>query len=372
MKLAAALAVAVTLALPASTGAAGRRVLGIDASVLGMRLGWYDPATLERLPGRTVPLVNHEWPWGLSPNGKRLAIAGRAGDVRFIDLQKMSTQGSVSLRLKKDEVPTTLTWLRANRVVVAGGTFAAAVDPQRKRVVRRASLPGTVDGAVPLRDGLALLLAPSQSGFAPARVAVLDTEGRVRTATLDRITVGFRQSGDTYELRSAGFAVDAAAHRAYVVGTDDTIAAVDLDALTFSYHGGASRYIAKPMPGPQRTAAWLGNGLLAVAGSNGFTPTGLTLVDTRDWSTRVLDRNSEDVTVSAGALVGSSWVDFSVYGPDGTQRYRSTPSGGIELHVAGGYGYACNGAKLAYVVDLRTGATASAAPGRLCVSVLAR
>ena len=46
MKLAAALAVAVTLALPASTGAAGARVVGIDTTVLGMRLGWYDPATL--------------------------------------------------------------------------------------------------------------------------------------------------------------------------------------------------------------------------------------------------------------------------------------------------------------------------------------
>ena len=101
MKLAAALAVAVTLALPASSGgAAGQRVLGIDWTVLGMRLGWYDPATLTRLPGRTVPLVSHDGPWSLSPNGTRLAIAGRAGDVRIVDVGRMRTLGAVALKLK--------------------------------------------------------------------------------------------------------------------------------------------------------------------------------------------------------------------------------------------------------------------------------
>jgi hypothetical protein len=46
MKFAATLSVAVTLALPASSGASSERVLGIDSTVLGMRLAWYDPATL--------------------------------------------------------------------------------------------------------------------------------------------------------------------------------------------------------------------------------------------------------------------------------------------------------------------------------------
>ena len=35
--------------------------------------------------------------------------------------------------------------------------------------------------------------------------------------------------------------------------------------------------------------------------------------------------------MSAGALVGSSWADFAVYGADGTQRYRSALGGGVEL-----------------------------------------
>ncbi len=369
MKLAAALAVAVTLALPASTGAADQRVLGIDTTVLGMRLGWYDAATLIRLPGKTVPLVSHEGPWSFSPDGTRLAVAGRAGDVRFIDLKRMRTQGVVSLKLKGP--PSSVTWT-PGRLLVTAGASVAVVDTQGLHLLGRTKLPGVVDGFSPVLHGVALLLAPAESVFAPAKVAVVGDDGSVRTVTLDRITIGFRQSGDTYDMRRAGFAVDPATRRAFVVGADDTIAAVDLTSLAFSYHGGASRYVAKPSPGPQRTAAWLGNGLLAVAGNNGFMPTGLSLVDTRDWSTRMVDPDSEDVTVSAGALVGSNWVDFTVYGSDGAQRYRSTLDSDVDLQVAGHYGYACHGVTLLYVVELGTGATVNAPPRRTCVTVLAR
>ena len=372
MKLAAALAVAVTLALPASTGAAGERVLGIDTTVLGMRLGWYDPATLTRLSGKTVPLVSHEGPWSLSPNGKRLAIAGRAGDVRFIDLQRMSTQGSVSLRVKKKEVPTTLAWPRSNRVLVAGGTFVAVVDPQRLRLVHRASLPGSVDGAAALRDGLALLLAPAESGFAPARIAVVDTEGRVRTATLDRITVGFRQSGDTYDMRRAGFAVDRGRASRLRRGRrrHDRRRRSARAHLLLSRRGVPLRREAAARP--------------AANGSMARQRSARRGRQRRRRANRARARRHprlehagarpqlEDVTVSAGALVGSSWVDFAVYGADGTQRYRSAPAGGVELQVAGRYGYACHGATLSYVVELATGASVSASPRRTCVTVLAR
>jgi hypothetical protein len=51
MKLAAELAVALTMALPAASAADGQRVLGIDTTVLGTRLAWYDPTTLTRAPG---------------------------------------------------------------------------------------------------------------------------------------------------------------------------------------------------------------------------------------------------------------------------------------------------------------------------------
>jgi hypothetical protein len=371
MRLAAAVVVAMTLALPASIGASGERVLGIDTTVLGMRLGWYDATTLTRLPGRTVPLVSHEGPWNVSPDGLRVAIAGRAGDIRIIDVKRMRTLGVVALRMKNP--PSSVTWLPRNRILVTAGPAVAVVDAGGLHLLAHAKLPGVVAGATIVNPlGVALLLAPAANGFAAAKVAVVDPGGGVRAATLERVTIGFRRTTDTTDFRSAGFAVDRSTQRAYVVGPDDTTAAIDLRTLAVSYHGGTSRYAAKPFPGPQRTARWLGNGLLAVAGSDGMQPSGLRIVDTRDWSTRVVDRTSETVDVAAGVVVGSIGNSFAGYSPDGTQRYRSSIAAGEELRIAGRYGYLCSSMTLRAVLDLSTGMPVSPVHGRTCVDVLAR
>jgi hypothetical protein len=371
MKLATAFAVAIALALPASTGASGQRVLGIDWTILGMRLGWYDPSTLTRLPGRTVPLVNHEGPWSVSPGGTRLALSGRAGDVRFIDLRRMRTLGVVELNLKAP--PSSVTWLPRGRLLVTGGTSVVLVDTQGLHVLGRAKLPGVVAGLARVDPlGACLLLAPSGNGFAAAKVAMVGPNGDVRPSTLDRVTIGYRSSGDRFDLRTAGFAVDPATQRAFVVGTDDTIAVVDLRTLGVEYHDATSRYAAKPLPGPERTARWLGNGLLAVAGRDGPTVTSLKIVDTRDWSTRLVDRSSENVAASGGVLVGSSWPSFAGYSLDGTRLYRFGLATGEDIQIAGRYGYVCAGAKLTAVLDMTTGAPASPTHGATCVTVLKR
>jgi hypothetical protein len=371
MRLAAALAIAVTLALPASTGAAAPRVLGIDWTVLGMRLGWYDPTTLSRLPGKTVPLVNHEGPWSLSPNGARLAIAGRAGDVRFVDLKRMRTQAVLALRLKAP--PSSASWLPGNRLIVTGGASVAVVDTTGPDLLARAKLPGVVAGAATVtRLGVALLLAPASAGFAAARVALVDHEGRVTTATLDRVSIGYQDSGNTVDFRTAGFAVDPATQRAFVVGPDDTIGVVNLRTRAVAYHDASSRYAAKPLPGEQRSAHWLGNGLLAVAGRDDPGTASLKIVDTHDWSTRLVDRRSESVTVDGGVLVGSDWPNFSGYSLDGTQLYRFSLASGEDLQIAGRYGYLCAGSKLSAVLDLTTGVPVSPKHGATCVTVLAR
>ena len=122
----------------------------------------------------------------------------------------------------------------------------------------------------------------------------------------------------------------------------------------------------------QRSARWLGNGLLAVAGRDGPAAASLKIVDTRDWSTRVVDQRSESVTVSGGILVGSSWPNFAGYSVDGTQRYRFALAAGEDLQIAGRYGYLCAGTKLSAVLDMTTGTPVSPAHGSLCVTVLRR
>jgi hypothetical protein len=358
---AAALAVAATLVLPAANAAEQQRVLGIDTTVLGMRLAWYDPATMTRLPGRSVSLANHDGWWSFSPNGTRLAIgSGGAQDLRIIDVRRMRTVGSMNTRTRVR--PGHVTWLSAHRLLATGENVVSVIDPQRLRVVRRASLSGVVFGGAALPDGLALLLGQDVNGFAPAKVAVVNAEGRVRTVTLDRISLGYYHDRNTYEDRRPGFAVDPSTHRVFVVGgADYTIAEVDLRTLGVSYHGGATRSLAKEVPGPVRTARWLGNGLLAVSGMDGLKRDGLRIVDTRDWSTRNIDADSVDLTLAADVLVGSSPFccpsDVAVYGFDGTQKYRFGLESGFVFRVAGSYGYVCHGIALSRVIELTTGAT---------------
>jgi hypothetical protein len=360
MKLAAALAVALTLALPAASAADGQRVLGIDTTVLGSRLAWYDPTTLTRLPGQAVSLQNHSGAWSLSPNGSRLAIGSDgAAHLRFVDTRHMRAIGNLALR---SGAPRVVTWLRSDRLLAAGLTAVSVVDPAQLRVVRRTKLPGLLEGgAARLPDGLALLLGQDVNGFAPAKVAVVDAEGRVRSVTLDRISIGFHHVDDQYEMRRPGFAVDPATRRAFVVGGDYTIAEIDLRTLAVTYHGGASRAPAKALPGPVRSARWLGHGLLAVAGINALVREGLRIVDTRDWSTRFADDDSVDLALGDGVLVGSAPFccpsEFAVYGFDGTFRYRFALESGMQLHAQGRYGYVCHGSSLDRVIELATGLT---------------
>ena len=372
MKLAgAAFAVAVMLALPASTGASGERVLGIDGTVLGSRLAWYAPATLTRLPGRTVSLANHFGEWARSPNGKRLVVSSMVGaHLRFIDVERMRVLGS--MRLGSKSSPFAFRWLSANRLIAVGEHSIEVVDPTRLRVVTRRTFPSSVlAGAASIPNGVALLLGEDINGFAPAKVATVDAEGRVRAKVLDRITIGYFHQGDTYEIRQAGFAVDPLTQRAFVVGGDYTIAEVDLASQSLSYHGGSTRWLAKEVPGPMRWARWLGNGLIAVAGSDTLQADGLRIVDTRDWSTTIVDRTSSNLALGTGGIVGTNWPRFWVYGLDGSLRYHFSVENGQQLQVAGRFAYVCNGLTLVGVVDLTSGASSDGAQ-RTCVTVLAQ
>jgi hypothetical protein len=377
MRLAAALAVAATLVLPSANAAEQQRALGIDTTVLGMRLAWYDPATLTRLPGRTLSLANHNGAWSFSPNRARLAItSGSGSDLRLVDVKRMRVLGTVRLGAKFPAA--SIRWLRADRLLVADDYSVAVVDPKHLRVVRKRWVPGVVWNSASLPDGVALLLGQDwKEGFAPAKVAAVDGEGRVRTVTLDRIMIGTQQNNDRSEIREPGFAVDSATRRAFVVGADYTIAEVDLRSLAVSYHGGSPRSLAKELPGPMRRARWLGSGLLAVAGMDGLQRDGLRIVDTRDWSTRVADADSVDLTLGDGVLVGSAPFccrrAFAVYGLDGTLRYRFGLESGADLHVGGRYGYVCRGLSLLRVVELATGTTlreVESAQRPVCVTLL--
>ncbi len=378
MKLAAAVVVVAALVLPAAQAAERKTlppVLGFDVAKNGVyRLAWFEPVTLSMLRGRKAPLGRHTGSWSFSTDRSVLAIAAAQTTgyqqqplfkLRFVNARTMRVLGELGLGGQFD----TVTWLRADRLlaVVRADSSIAVVDPSRRLLVRWVPLVRPPVNVARLPDGLALLLG-SQDSFAPAVLAVADADAALRTVTLDRISIGSvvgEQGG--IEVRSPGFALDAATQRAFVVGTDFTVAEIDLATLRVTYHGGSTRSPAKYAYGPKRYAVWLGNGVLAVAGvdySGDETkgePLGLRLIDTRDWSTRLVDPNVGYVWRETGSPIFFATAPgpskhYDAYGVDGALRYQLDLGDREWLSLRGPYGYVCSTeGRLLRVLDVGNG-----------------
>lgn len=208
-------------------------------------------------------------------------------------------------------------------------------------VTGRLRVPGTVIRFAHGKTGFVLLAAP-RNRIGLAELVVADGR-RLRTVKLARIDAGLVPGS----LRNAaigtdrfpGLAVDGGGRRAYVADPDGTIASVSLGSRRVSYHRpGTSRTLfqrldgwlepvaqAKGDRGPWWQAQWLGDGLLAVTGTNSQAtgsvsgnvisetlhqrPAGLEIVNTRTWQQHTLDPNADTVTTSNGLLLatGTHW-----------------------------------------------------------------
>ena len=79
-----------------------------------------------------------------------------------------------------------------------------------------------------------MLLLGRPASIGPARVAVVDAGGRVRTVSLPGIAAGFQEPADWDKVGASsrraqpGLAVDPDGRRAFVVGAGDPLAVVDL------------------------------------------------------------------------------------------------------------------------------------------------
>jgi hypothetical protein len=290
-----------------------------------------------------------------------------------------------------------MTWLRPDRLVVVanqddGGALLFVVDPAARRVVRRVELGAQAGWVARVGDGVAFLLWPN-GRFGPAQVAVADADGDVRRATIDAISVGtiLDESGDepSMKQRGAGFAVDPVSRTGFVVGPDLLVAEVKLDSLAVTYHRVVTRAVQKSIDGPQRSATWLGDGLLAVSGAdyaagkdaNGrptvaSVPFGLRIVDTHDWSSRSIDGGSTWLQFAGGVLIAQrEGRERIAFGVDGRERWRTTIPQYGWLDARGTYGYICDNGYLWRVLELATGrivATLPKASNRRCAALLLR
>jgi hypothetical protein len=273
----------------------------------------------------------------------------------LVDLGRMELRARLQLASVDWDVQP-VAWPRPDLLVALGcldaGKYGCIrnrlflVDPTRLR--RRASLD--LDGpSVGAYDGgsgrsVVLVTRPVQ-GLRPARLVVVERDGRVREVDLDRIVVGVDQRPRLGpDFRSAGLALDRG--RAIVAGARSPVAEVSLPTLRVRYHRVAG-LDARPRLGAAR--AWTGTvapqtlherslarvwpSVLAVTGGAStlerrgrgivvrYAEPRIRLLDTRTWSTRELPRAAEGRRVGR-LFVVSRPSGLVAYERSGAVRYR--------------------------------------------------
>jgi hypothetical protein len=340
----------------------------------GARLSALDEASLRPL-GRPSARLGYVLTWAFSHSDPRLlAVAAHPGGNDEEDLLRFVNVAS--LRLVKRTVnlggwTRALLWARPDRVIAVvsrcctPGTSVAVIDPGARRVISRRELEGQVSLVARAGDALVLLVTTQQQ-IGPSRLDVVAADGSVRSVALARVSAGSSWPDDTAEnaeptrqIRFPGLAADDAGTHAFVLQPDGPAAEIDLRTLTVSYHDLVApssvleRFAAWMTPaaqakganGPQRQATWLGDGLLALTGTDeravktptgielSGAPAGLAIVDTRDWSVRALEPEAGYVEPVDGLLLatGSRWTSnggeptgmgVAAYGADRSLRFR--------------------------------------------------
>jgi hypothetical protein len=362
-------------------------------------LRWVDPVTLRPVSDRVVHLGNQNGaPHVFSPDGSRLAI-GALSRLHLVDVDTMEWLWSVPLA---GQALVAGAWLGDDlltTVLIENGEphrmSVVRLDPLTGKEMERIPLEGAPVGSARLADMLVLLLQPPYSALrlGPATLVVIDRDGRVRQTTLEQISSGFdpRQGDPDEEVGfqvTPGLALDPEGRRAFVVGEGEPVAEVDLDDLEVAYHWPTwdRALFARLLPAAEaklaeerlRRAVWLGDGLIAVSGydwevtgigRNGREfgrPAGVTIIDTRTWTTCGLARGMSFIAEGGGLLLAhNSFLGtcdqegngLAAYGRDGTKRWHLLEEEWIDLQVAGRYAYAtrsCTGWQVS-VIDLVSG-----------------
>ena len=380
----AAVAVLALVAAVQSGSAKNGGVLAVVGVGSNARLGYLSPATL-KVVGRSTQVGYYAWPAVRSPDGTQLALARSSprDGLRIVDLKRMRTIRAFRLTAG---MPNGLAWVSPRKILVAeNGLSVVAVDPVTGRQLWRRSVPVPYDEVANSTDGFVLLSAPHDyvHAIGPTTLTTASAAGVVRSASLDRTLTGAREPDENNPAgsqRRAGLAIDVAGKRAFVVGAGEPIAEVDLGSLAVTYHGG-TRTLAKLLDGPSRSATWLPNGTIAVTGydshvgkdakgnlTSSDTPAGLSIVDPRDWSTRMVDPATDEVALSGDTLVAYSSfapAGLRVYGLDGSPRVRALAGPMQQVQAGGGMAFASladGGSWRVDSVDLSTGTTLASAP----------
>jgi hypothetical protein len=284
---------------------------------------------------RALRIGEYHDAWSVSPDRRKLALGlsmpgRRRVGVGVVDLATLKLVRKVQTGIAAEAVA----WL-APRRLVAGlqDGRVTLVDPASGEIVREARGRGEPRRSTRTRSLLIVLFADPFFG-GPARLAVVDAHGRVRSAMLDRIRLRVRTVRGRPHADGAGLAVQPARDRAYVVAAGAPVAVIELRTMRVSYHRVEPLAVTAAARERQRRALWVGNGRFAiyghdvVAGAGGkdkVVAAGVRLVDSRDWSSCTLDARASTAVVADGRLlvygtVGSASPGIRFYSP----RWRKT------------------------------------------------
>jgi hypothetical protein len=385
--LAGAAAIALT-SVAAAAPAPNGRLLAITTGAppaVSPTLVWVDAATLALLPGPTVALPPGAAGGLLSPD-RSMYVFGSNGQPALIlfDLERMQLAARLTTGRAGSAYP--IAWPEPRRLFVEGWACCPVhaevviVDPVDRSVVARVPLAGGGFTAGRTTAGIVALVEP-KTGIKAVRIAVIDREGMSRSVTVSRIKAGTRWRGKGADrfasIRQPGFAVDRSGQAAYVIDSSGLVAQVDLRTLQVSYHSRATRQLArssKQINGPMVYAHWVGDGRIVVSGttakmqktssgwSQTWSPAGVALLDTRTWTSRMLDPGASSFTISANGVLVPANGTLSAYDIDGTLRYRvPLPAGNPYVSIFGEYAYVWT-TDTVTTVDLKSGSVVATLP----------
>jgi len=329
--------------------------------VEGTRLVRLDPVSLRDEPFSSLKLGDTTTGHVLSPDRRSLALgAENDRDLVVVDLVGYRVAATVTVaRPSASGWPTpvsVVSWPRADRLLAYTEPVAAhtsypaqlvVVDPGQGRVVRADPLGGSVVATAAIGDGTAAFLVAPAGRVGTSRLVISDPDGNLRAVTLTGTAGGFGAGRD----EEPGLAV-AGAH-AYVVGSSNSIADVDLGTGRVSYHAVPGLLADRVPDGPStdpgsggimsndsRTVASLGGGLLSVGGYTTRPAHGGTqnqsavlseqIIDTASWTVRRTLHDATRLLAAHGLYycwVGSGLYTTSVFEalrPDGTVAFRRT------------------------------------------------
>jgi hypothetical protein len=360
-RIATALVAAAVLAAPNAAAKEGplvpSRVLGLVAHGKTLSVVKLDASTLRPIsPAAATGSTEASFVARSPGRGRRAAFDTNSASLRFLNLDTMRWDGRILYPGK----PKASLWNYASRLVTLTATAEViVVDPTKGRLRSVRRVAGSLTGAVTTAgDRIIAVIAPLD-GIGAARLAVIDDTGHVRITALPQISAGNASIGNasSFRFELPALAVDQRGREAAVFSSDGTIVDVQLDTLATTVHSSrAPAVVRKNANGSSRTALWVDADTIALTGYDSsfdgtheqLTPAGLTLIDPRDWSRRVLDADTTALAVPpsatwcglCGVLLAYGGNGVAGYGADGSQRFRLFEGTRARpMFVAGSYAY---------------------------------